>query len=274
MPKKVSKSIKQPNSVRLSGGQKQKQSQSVSIRIETPKPKRAPRKSSKKMVSIINTGPVLSTVLSSTAGPAFINNPHAISHSGRHNGLVSIAKDDYPSFVRNTISIPADPRHPIQPIYQPWAYDSGFQQGGSGAGRILGQRPREWDIESDISDITYQGSMPFVDNSIRNSISGLSLETIPIPQQGMGSSIASNPSIESLSSQSFYSLQNAMNGLSQANYGEYQEAPPPEPILSPDEIRQQLRNQQIDELNQNMYYSGMVQGERQTPEGKIITSFR
>jgi hypothetical protein len=222
MPKKVSKSIKQ----------KQKQSQSVNIKIGVPeqKPKRAPRKP-KKSISIINTGPIIST-------PSFTNNPNPISYSRHlpHHGMVGLTKDDYISYVNRGLYIPADQRLPNQPLYEPWAYDSGFQQGGSGPGFMFSKRPQYTQDFSDIEEVPspYKNRSPsiysinsdessqwvpesFRSISSQNISSGLGLEQIRIPQQGMG--ISSSPvKLEDYGKASYQDLQNTVKSMSQADY--------------------------------------------------------
>jgi hypothetical protein len=224
MPKKVSKSIKQ----------KQKQSQSVNIKIGVPeKPKRTPRKSSKKIVSIINTGPVLSS-------PSGISYTNPIYNARPTFGLVDRTIDDYRSRVNRTIAIPADPRQPIRPIDQDWAYDSGFQQGGSGVGTILGLKPKYLQqFSSDIQEVPspYKNRSPsiysissdessqwapedFRNVASQNISAGLSLETIAIPQQGMSiDSLPSRPvKLEDYRGASSQDLQNAMKEMSPSDF--------------------------------------------------------
>lgn len=162
----------------------QKQSVVVKIGDTTYKRRRPKRKVGIKKIPIINTGPFVTGILAT---------PSSFPGSGSASTFQNIS----PFQPRNIIA--ADPRSPIQPIYQPEAYDSLFP----GPGLLLNRRPREFDLESDISDVTgassYNSGFPEDFRSVASQVSESSrgLEMIEIPQRGMGSSI-NPPSIEEI----------------------------------------------------------------------------
>lgn len=162
----------------------QKQSVVVKIGDTTYKRRRPKRKIGiKKIVPIINTGPFVTGILAT---------PSTYPGSGSASTFQNIS----PFQPRNIIA--ADPRIPIQPIDQPEAYDRLFP----GPGRLLNRRPREFDLESNISDVTDASSYSIFPEDFRSVASQVSesrrgLEMIEIPQRGMGSSI-NPPSIEEI----------------------------------------------------------------------------
>jgi len=159
----------------------QKQSVVVKIGDTTYKRRRPKKKVSIKKIPIINTGPFVTGILSTPSMTP---------------GSASVQPNISPFFQPRAV-IAAGPPIIQRPINEPEAYDSLF----SGPGRLLNRRPREFDLESDISDITdassygtvssYNSGLPKEFRSVasQNSISSRGLEQIEIPVQGMGSNI-------------------------------------------------------------------------------------
>lgn len=218
----------------------QKQSVVVKIGDTTYKRRRPKRKVGIKKISpIINTGPFVTGILAT---------PSSFPSSGSASTFQNIS----PFQPRNIIA--ADPRSPIQPIYQPEAYNSLFPGPGQ---LVLNARPSYLkQFDSDIQEVPspYKNRSPsiysitsdessqwlpedFRNIASQNISSGLSLETISIPQQGMGSNV-SPVKMEDYGKASYQALskpapmdqalsgpapmdqdiQNAMKGMSQSDY--------------------------------------------------------
>jgi hypothetical protein len=190
----------------------QKQSVVVKIGDTTYKRRKPKRKVVVKKIPIINTGPFVTGILST---------PLMTPGSAATQSNIS-------PFFQPRYVIAAGPPIINKPMNEPQAYDSLFP----GTGRLLLDRRPDYlrQFSSDIQEVPspyrnrspsiysinsedseWSRNMPEEFRSVasQNIFSGLSLETIPIPQQGMGSNI-SPIKMEDYARESARNLENAM----------------------------------------------------------------
>jgi len=219
---------------------KSSQKQSVVVKIEdtTYKRRRPKRKIGVKKIPIINTGPFVTGI---SASPSMTP------------GSASTQSNISPFFQPRAV-IASGPPIIQRPIDEPHAYNSLFQ----GPGRLIQDRllnprpeylrqfssdiqevpspyknrsPSIYSINSEDSEWSRNMPEEFRSVASQNLSSGLSLEKIDIPQQGMGSNISPVKMEDYLSGgnamASAQDIQNAMKGMSQPDYPSYDFSMPP-----------------------------------------------